>query len=302
MLTAPRFLLLLWLGLGSASLTRAATSVDPGDGASGAPGVQKTATLKPVSATTPDIPYYEFDVSAEQQLLDLANQSRAKAGAPPLKLDAGLSTAARTHAEAMVAAGQLSHQFNGEPALSIRVASATSLILEQAGENVALDYDAEGAHQHLMLSPPHRENLLNPAFDVVGLGVVTVGDRLYIVQDFGRAILKLSMGQIKDRVATAVAGLRQQAGQPELPRQDLSVADNAACSMAQADKLGTPAVQQLARRYSVLSFTSLHPETLPSSANPAVSRHDLRSFSVGACFSRTSTYPSGAYWVVLSLE
>ena len=28
----------------------------------------------------------------------------------------------------------------------------------------------------------------------------------------------------------------------------------------------------------------------------------LHSFSVGTCYRRTDTYPTGVYWVVLSLE
>ena len=97
-----------------------------------------------------------------------------------------MSQAARAHAEAMFAARQLSHQSDGEPSLPRRLAAATRTQLDQEGENVALDFDAAQAQQHLMLSPPHRANLLNPAYNLVGLGVVRSGDRLYIVQDFGQ--------------------------------------------------------------------------------------------------------------------
>ena len=72
--------------------------------------------------------------------------------------------------------------------------------------------------------------------------------------------------------------------------------------MAQADKLGTSPIQQLAQRYTVLTFTSLHPEELPVQANRAIAGRNLSSFSVGACYARTNTYPTGAYWVVLSLD
>ncbi len=56
-----------------------------------------------------------------------------------------------------------------------------------------------------MLSPPHRANLLNPAYNVVGLGVVRSGDRLYIVQDFGHALPNYSAAEVKDRIAATVA-------------------------------------------------------------------------------------------------
>ncbi len=260
------------------------------------------ATLKPASATSPDIPFVEYDPEAEHVLLDMANQSRAQAGAPPLKLDAGLCQAARAHAEAMFTARQLSHQFDGEPSVPQRLAAATTTQLDQEGENVALDFDAADGHQNLMHSPPHRANLLNPAYNVVGLGVIRSGDRLYIVQDFGHALPTFSPAEWKNRIAAAVVQSRRQARQPNLARRDLANADDAACSMAQADKLGTAPVQKFAERYTVLTYTSLHPETLPGNADQLIGSHNLRSFSLGACYARTATYPTGVYWVVLSLD
>ncbi len=268
----------------------------------GAEKPAQQATLKPAATGSPDIPFTDFDTAAEQQLLDLANQARARASAPPLTLDAGLTRAARVHAEAMFAARQLSHQFPDEPSLPQRLATAARTQLDQEGENVALDFDAAEAHQHLMLSPPHRANLLNPAYNVVGLGVVRSGDRLYIVQDFGHALPNYSPTEVKGRIAATVAQTRRQANQPELARRDLPNADDAACSMAHADKLGTASVHQLAQQYTVLTYTSLHPETLPANASHMLGGRNLRSFSVGACYAHTETYPTGVYWVVLSLD
>jgi hypothetical protein len=199
-------------------------------------------------------------------------------------------------------ARRLSHQFDGEPALPQRLAATTQLQLEQEGENVALDYDAEHGHQHLMLSPPHRANLLNPRYNVVGLGVVRNGDRLYIVQDFGSALPRYSPTEVKAHVAAAVNQTRRQSRRPQLQRRDWLGADDAACSMAQADKLGTEPVLKLAQNFNVLTYTSLHPETLPGGAARAVAGRNLRSYSVGACYGRTETYPTGVYWVVLSLD
>jgi uncharacterized protein YkwD len=260
------------------------------------------ATLKAAAASSPDIPFSDYDPQAEQVLLDLANQARARAGAPLLSLDAGLCQAARAHAEAMFAARQLSHRFDGEPSLPQRLATATHAQLDQEAENVALDFNAENGHQHLMLSPPHRANLLNPAYNVVGLGVVRSGDELYIVQDFGHALPNYSAAEVKDRIAATVAQARHQANRADLARRDLPTADDAACSMAHADKLGTSSIHQLAQRFTVLTFTSLHPETLPGEASHMLSSNNLRSFSVGACYARTATYPTGVYWVVLSAD
>jgi hypothetical protein len=141
----------LLLLIGAASVPLSSRLMASSDGNAALRSNPQHATLKPAAATSPDIPFTDYDLQAEQLLLDLANQARAQAGAPPLKLDAGLSRAARAHAETMFAARQLSHQFDGEPSLPQRLAAATQTQLDQEGENVALDFDAADGHKHLML-------------------------------------------------------------------------------------------------------------------------------------------------------
>lgn len=311
---APKLLLAFLLGTAAATMQpaiRAMASPVEAPAAGGQPAPQAVqqaaprATLKPVAAKS-DIPFSrpvtDYDFQTEQQLLTLANQSRKQAGAPALQLDSGLSEAARIHAQAMLEARQLSHQFDGEPSLPSRLADRTDLQLDQEGENVALDYSAQGGHEHLMLSPPHRANLLNPTYNVVGLGVVRSGDRLYIVQDFGHALPNYSATEVKDQVAAAVNRTRHEFHQSALQRRDLQSADAAACSMAQADKLGTAPVNALAEKSTVLTYTSLHPEALPAGTGHALTSRNLHTFSIGECYSRTDTYPTGVYWVVLSLD
>jgi uncharacterized protein YkwD len=304
---ATRLLFALLLGTGSATMqpaTRlvAMTALSATPESPEASGEQAhKATLKPVAAKAPDIPFTNYEVETEQQLLTLANQSRKQAGAPLLVLDAGLSHAARIHAEAMVAAQQLSHQFDGEPSLAVRLANGTNLQLDQQAENVALDNDAQHGHEHLMLSPAHRANLLNPAYNVAGMGVIRSGTQLYIVQVFGHALPNYSSADVKNRIAAAVNQLRHQARQQDLQRRDLATADAAACSMAQANNLGASAISPAAGA-TVFTYTSLHPEVLPLGSEHAIAGRSQRSFSIGACYGRTVTYPMGVYWVVLSLE
>ena len=262
------------------------------------------AALKPVHADA-DIPLAElgeYETEIEARLLGLANLARAESGAPPLTLDSGLSQAARMHAQAMLDAHQLSHRFEGELSVPQRLAAKTHLQLDQEAENVALDFSADGGHEHLMLSPPHRANLLNPTYNVVGLGVVRSGNRLYIVQDFGHALASYSLGEFQERIAAAVNQMRRQANRPELRQLEIPDADDAACSMARSDKLGTAAVYHLAERYTVLTFTTLRPEALPADATRAITGPNLRGVSIGVCYARTDTYPTGMYWVVLSLD
>jgi uncharacterized protein YkwD len=271
---------------------------------------ERPTALKPVDAIAPDIPFgehfaerfTEYEVQVEARLLDLANLARAEAGAGPLTLDSGLSQAARVHAQAMLEARQLSHRFEGELSVPQRLAARTHLQLDQEAENVAFDFSADGGHEHLMLSPPHRANLLNPAYNVVGLGVVRSGNRLYIVQDFGHALPNYSLAEVQERIATAVNQMRRQANRTDLLHLEIPDADDDACSMARSDKLGTSAVYHLAERYTVLTFTTLHPDLLPADATRAITSPNLRGVSIGVCYARTDTYPTGIYWVVLSLD
>jgi uncharacterized protein YkwD len=306
MLRAPsvigrRIIATVLLGMSAASVNPTARLMASGETPDPEDSSQH-ASLKPASAATPDLPFIENDAQAEQELFLLANQARDQAGAPPLMLDAGLCKAARAHAQAMFEARELSHQFPGEPSLQQRLAAATQKQLDQAGENVALDSDAARAQEHLMLSPPHRANLLNSAYDIIGLGVVRSGDRLYVVQDFGHALPSYSSEEVKQRIAAAVAQSRRHVSQRDLLLRDLPIVDSAACSMAQADRLSTSPVQQLAQRYTVLTFTTLQPEALPENAKQALADRTLRAFSIGACYARTETYPTGVYWVVVALD
>jgi hypothetical protein len=106
---------------------------------------------------------------------------------------------------------------------------------------------------------------------------------------------------VKERIAAAVNQARSQAGQPELERHYQSEADTAACSIARANGLNTASILAMAQNQTVLTFTSLRPEFLPEVAIRSITRPGIEGFSVGACFSQTDMYPTGAYWVVLSL-
>jgi uncharacterized protein YkwD len=285
----------------SARLGCASVAVFAADGA-GTPAAAQSAALQPAAENPAEISLNHSDSIAEEQLFLLANRARREAGAPALTLDPGLSQAARTHARTMLEAGQLSHRVADEPSLPQRLAIATQLLLDQEAENIALDSDPQCGHEHLMHSPPHRANLLNPAYNVIGVGVVRSGNQLYIVQDFGHALPDYSETELKDRIALAVNQIRRGANQPELLRRDLLVADDAACSMAQADKVSTAPVRKLAQRFTVLTYTGMRPEVLPSGTAHTIASRNLRDFSVGACFARTDTYPLGVYWVVLTVE
>jgi uncharacterized protein YkwD len=237
-----------------------------------------------------------YDNQAERRLLDMANAERAHTGLPPLKMDEGLVRAARVHAAKMASQNQLSHQFSGEPSLTERISATATLHLSRAGENVAMAANAEDAHQALMSSPPHRDNLLNPNFNVAGFGVFRSGNRLYVAQDFGSSTPAYSVQQAQELVATSVEQLRAQARMPRLQRVNNGSTQSSACAMAQADSLS---VANPPPGAYMLRYTSMQPETLPSNISKVIAQRGLHTYSAGTCYARTQKYPNGAYWVVL---
>jgi Cysteine-rich secretory protein family len=112
-----------------------------------------------------------FDAAAEQQFVQMINQDRAQNGLPPLFVDERLTEAARLHTELMVQHSALSHRFPGEPAIEIRF-SNQSLPSDREAENVALGQTVLEAHDALMQSPPHRQNILDSQYNVIGVGVI----------------------------------------------------------------------------------------------------------------------------------
>jgi uncharacterized protein YkwD len=238
----------------------------------------------------------DFDSQAERELLDKANADRAKADLPPLKMDEGLVRAARAHAAVMAAQRHISHQFSGEPSPGDRIAAVSNLHLKLMGENVAVAPNVEDAHDALMASAPHRDNLLSSQFNVAGFGVFRQGHMIYVAQDFGLSMATYSVQEAQELVSASVEKLREHAKMPQLKRVNDSDVQSGACAMAKADSLSatSPAPGSYTLRY-----TSMQPDSLPAEISKVISHRGLRTYSAGTCYARTKRYPSGAYWVVL---
>jgi uncharacterized protein YkwD len=237
-----------------------------------------------------------YDARAERELLDKANGERARLGLPPLELDEGLLRAARAHAARMAGEKKLSHRLAGEPALVDRIAATSTLHLERAGENVAVATTSEQAHEALMSSPPHRDNVLSSKFNIAGVGVYRQGSLLYVAEDFGLRTTTYSLRQAEELVASTIEQLRAQSHMPRLERVNDVGTEASACAMAQADSLG--AVKAASGAY-VLRYASMQPERLPANISQIIAQRGLRTYSAGTCYARTARYPNGAYWVVL---
>lgn len=128
---------------------------------------------------------YQGLSAQEKQLVDLINSERTSRGLSPLAIDENLSKVARIKAEDMRDNNYFSHTSPtyGSP---FDMMKQFGISYNTAAENIALNSDVVSAHYALMNSSGHRENILNPYFNKVGVGVVTnsTGNGVIVVEMF----------------------------------------------------------------------------------------------------------------------
>lgn len=119
-----------------------------------------------------------------EQILPAINALRAAARRSPLLADAALTKAAAARAGALCQSSIARHiDARGEgPLERARAAGYRGAFL---AENLAIAPSLSRAHENLLGSPSHRENLLSPRARRFGLGVATRPDRVCAVELLG---------------------------------------------------------------------------------------------------------------------
>jgi uncharacterized protein YkwD len=114
------------------------------------------------------------DPVAEKELFDLVNQERTQRGLAALVWDLRLVPVARAHSEEMFKLKYFGHQspVSGSPFDRLK---AAGIAYSRAGENLAYAQSVAVAHEGLMDSEGHRENILRPEFTHLGVGVMNAG-------------------------------------------------------------------------------------------------------------------------------
>jgi uncharacterized protein YkwD len=144
-----------------------------------------------VAADEPKAPPKLELTDEEKAILELTNKARAAEKLPPLKPNAALFQAARSHSENMAKQDKLEHLLDGKR-VSDRATAAGYDWMEIA-ENVAVADDAtpKDIVDGWLKSEGHRKNLLNPNFKEIGLGVAknAKGEKYY-TQVFGVLVKK----------------------------------------------------------------------------------------------------------------
>jgi len=144
-------------------------------------------------------PIYPGDIIIEKKIIELTNKERIKRNLPLLSIDTNLRIAARQHSFEMVRKSYFSHisPFEVNKTSSIRIYNS-GLPQYKTGENIAEnsgglvpilirenpDSIAKIIVRNWMQSPHHRENILDPEYTDIGVGVVYDDNILKVTQNF----------------------------------------------------------------------------------------------------------------------
>ncbi len=113
----------------------------------------------------------------EAEFIDHINAARAAEGLGPLTLDPSMRTAARSWTYWMAENLTLAHADD--------IVTGAPTDWQKVGENVGRGGSLIAVWEAFMASPSHAANVLDPSYDLVGIGVVWTDDgRLYTTHRF----------------------------------------------------------------------------------------------------------------------
>ncbi len=120
--------------------------------------------------------------SAEQQLIRLVNEERARHGLHPLQVDQTLVRFAKDKSRQMATNRSVTHGSRLALEQNLRQASVSFV---RVGENIAQSTSVEGVHRGLLNSTKgHRDNILSSTHTHIGVGIVQYGTSYYATQLF----------------------------------------------------------------------------------------------------------------------
>lgn len=239
-----------------------------------------------------------FDTAGEKQLIELINQERLREGLQPLVTDERLTQAARKHTELLVKHKVLSHRYDDEESLEVRIADE-NLRSDRQAENVALDMDVAAAHANLMISPPHRASILSSKYNAVGVGVLHSGDEVYVTEDFAHRLPDYSGAEADAVLQATIAKYASAQGRPVPARKAQPAIHQMACDMALIDALDASTPKSIAGVHHVVSWTATELEDLPAGARSLLAQPLSAGYSLGVCFAASVSHPGGMYWIVM---
>lgn len=157
----------------------------------------------------PSVLGYAANISPGE-VIRLTNVQRAASGLSPLTENSKLDSAALAKGNDMLAKGYWAH-FAPDGTSPWSFFASFGYRYRYAGENLARDFsDPNSAVNAWMNSPTHRDNILNPKYKEVGIGVVegslAGADTTIIVQFFGApAGSEPAISEVKAKEASTTA-------------------------------------------------------------------------------------------------
>jgi uncharacterized protein YkwD len=240
------------------------------------------------------LPAHARPSQREQQLFDLVNHEREKAGLNKLEWNDQLAEAALAHSRLLADNRDLSHQFSGEPTLQGRV-GATRLRFNAVAENVAEAPDVDTAHTALMKSPGHRANILHQDYNALGISIVERDHVLFITQDFAHTLASYTEQQFRESVVASFNRARQSRRLPPVAVITDSHLRKAACSQdMHTDKM----IQNMPGVSGLLVFSLSEPGALPSDMRKYASDKTLQRMNIGVCLQTGGATGFSKFWVV----
>ncbi|HEV8628514.1 MAG TPA: CAP domain-containing protein [Acidimicrobiia bacterium] len=114
-------------------------------------------------------------VSDETAFVAKINELRGSLGVAPLQVNANLVAKARAWSDGMAAAGRIWHS---------TLSDGITEDWKKLGENVGMGGSVDGLHRAFVNSPHHYENLVDPAFGYVGIGIAMSGNTIFVTEEF----------------------------------------------------------------------------------------------------------------------
>ena len=255
---------------------------------SAAPGLAAAASQEQIAVPS--------TAGMEHDLHVALNAERTARGLQAVRVVPALVTLARQHSADLARRNVVSHDSETGQSYSQRLADAGVASVAN-GENVGRSSTSLTPliHQAFMDSPAHRQNMLDPAFDAVGVGVVLGNHGTYFVTvDFIKGVTLRSRAEIRAMMLGALTLARTRAGLAPVVLVDglNTIADDLA--RAKADGRDLPRVP-ITRGRTATHFVA-GPDLDQLAAALGEERFEGRGAAgIGIAFGRNREFPGGAY-------
>ena len=148
--------------------------------------------IKSLTIAKPGVLGYSSEITA-QKVFDQTNEERTKVGLEPLVYSSVLSESAKEKAEDMFKYDYWAHN-SPQGKTPWTFFDSVGYKYSVAGENLAKDfYDTDSLMKAWMNSPTHKENIIHPKYQEIGIAVVngTLGGikTTLVVQHFGTPLV-----------------------------------------------------------------------------------------------------------------